>query len=264
MSRITRAFGQENMKGSTIVSATTGSVAGSTAGAIIGTTILPIGGTIVGGIVGGVIGGVFFGFSGLLLASEYNHYSPFKFGKGIYSTLNSKIIKKEHPKYGGYGLFATQLIKKGEVIWQENKKFEDTPEYAFTEIAKWSQEKQQKFTHFAYQISETHMKGPNPDLHIDPEDDAANYYNHSCDPSTWYDSYTSITARRDIQPGEEITYDYCCSELNETKKITDCGCGTSLCRKKITRDDWAIPELQEKYKGHFLPHVQYMIDKSKK
>lgn len=245
-----------------------GSIAGATSGAILGSTLFPFAGTLVGSIIGGVVGGLGLGIGGSVVVpaisakiSDLNKKEEVTFGKGIYSTLNSKIIKKEHPVYGGYGLFATAPIKKGEIVWKENKSFEDTPEYSFEEISKWPKEKQDSFTHFAYQISETHMKGPNPDKKITPDDDAANFYNHSCDPTTWYDSYTVITARRDIKEGEEITYDYCTSELNETKKITDCGCKSQNCRKKITRDDCKIPELQERYKGHFLPHVQFYIDK---
>lgn len=264
----TVSFTEKYSTPKSLLTLTTGSIAGATTGAIFGSAIFPFGGTLVGSILGGVIGGLSVGIGGTVLVTELSEKLTQKdevtFGKGIYSTLNGKIIKKEHPVYGGFGLFATAPIKKGEIIWREDKKFEDTPEISFEEIAKWPKEKQESFTHFAYQISETHMKGPNPDQKIKPEEDAANYYNHSCDPTTWYESYTVITARRDIKEGEEITYDYCTSELNETKKITDCGCKSQICRKTITRDDWKISELQERYKGHFLPHVQFLIDKSKK
>jgi hypothetical protein len=269
---ITRAYRTENIKTNTVLGIQLyfyhlvsggASIVGSTSGALIGSVVFPVFGTIVGGLVGGAVGGLVFGVTGAVLTSEYNNYRPVKFGSGMYSTLNSKIIKKEHPKYGGYGLFATAKIHKGEVVWREDKQFEDTPEYSFDEINKWPEEKRKSWTHFAYQISETHMKGPDSEKEVNPDHDAANFYNHSCDPTTWYDSYKVITARRDIEEGEEITYDYCTSELQETKLILDCGCGTKACRHKITRNDWKIPELQEKYKGHFLQHVQYLIDKSK-
>jgi hypothetical protein len=38
--------------------------------------------------------------------------------------------------------------------------------------------------------------------------DAAFVMNHSCDPNTWFVGDTKMTARRDIEPEEELTYDY--------------------------------------------------------
>ena len=34
------------------------------------------------------------------------------------------------------------------------------------------------------------------------------FQNHSCDPTTWWVDDITLVARRDILPGEEITYDY--------------------------------------------------------
>lgn len=181
------------------------------------------------------------------------------FGKGIYRSLNWKITLLDHPKFGGKGIFATDDISKGEIIWKEIDDFELSKEYTFDEITQWPEDRRTYFGHFAYQVSEKSMKGPNvwdKDLPMNPEDDASNYMNHSCDPTCWFDDYLTMTARRDIKKGEEITYDYSTSEsLNETKSIPQCGCGTKLCRGKLTKDDWKILELQERYKGHFLPHV---------
>jgi len=156
------------------------------------------------------------------------------------------------------------LLKKEKLFGEKIQSLKTHQNIHLKKFQKWPKEKQEKFGHYAYQISETHMKGPDPEKTIHPDDDAANYYNHSCDPTTWYDSYQVITARKDIAKDEEITYDYCTSELNETKKIHDCGCGTEFCRKKITKDDWKIESLQERYKGHFLGHVKSMIDNHEK
>jgi len=40
----------------------------------------------------------------------------------------------------------------------------------------------------------------------------------------------------------------------------ECQCGTDSCRKSITANDWMIPQLWDKYRGHFAPHVQRRID----
>jgi uncharacterized protein len=68
-----------------------------------------------------------------------------------------------------------------------------------------------------------------------------------------------MVARRDIKKGEEITYDYATTEANDTKGITNCICKTNLCRKNITKDDWKLKELRERYDGHFLNYIQEMI-----
>lgn len=38
------------------------------------------------------------------------------------------------------------------------------------------------------------------------------FENHSCDPTTWFVDDITMNARRDILPGEEITYDYSTTE----------------------------------------------------
>lgn len=51
-----------------------------------------------------------------------------------------------------------------------------------------------------------------------------------CDPNTWFEGDGLMTARRDIQPGEELTYDYCTSDTVLATRLSTCYCGTSLCR----------------------------------
>ena len=58
--------------------------------------------------------------------------------------------------------------------------------------------------------------------------------------------------------GDEITFDYGTSE--EHDQMWTCMCGTKYCRGKITGDDWRIPEVQQRYKSHFLKHIQEKID----
>ena len=80
--------------------------------------------------------------------------------------------------------------------------------------------------------------------------------NHSCDPSCWILTACVLVARRDIQPGEEVHYDYATTEGTFTR-ISDCACGTSGCRGAVTADDWKRPEIQERYEGHM---ADYLID----
>ena len=39
----------------------------------------------------------------------------------------------------------------------------------------------------------------------------------------------------------------------------ECACGTSLCRGRVTGEDWRNPELWERYAGHFSPYLERRI-----
>jgi hypothetical protein len=80
------------------------------------------------------------------------------------------------------------------------------------------------------------------------------YVNHSCDPNM-----LNHVAWRDIQAGEEITTDYAYGEASPSYRLEPCLCGSSLCRDRVTGDDWKIPELQRRYRGYFTPHIERMI-----
>jgi len=40
----------------------------------------------------------------------------------------------------------------------------------------------------------------------------------------------------------------------------DCACGSGLCRRRVTGEDWRQPVLQQRYSGHFSPYLQQRID----
>ena len=76
--------------------------------------------------------------------------------------------------------------------------------------------------------------------------------NHSCDPNLWWiDAYT-LAARRDIAAGEEVTNDYATSTGVATFRM-DCRCGSDLCRRTVTGEDWRRSELQQRYGVHWVP-----------
>lgn len=94
------------------------------------------------------------------------------------------------------------------------------------------------------------------------EDD---FMNHSCDPNTWMEDEVTVFARRDITSGEEMTADYALYALWVADPgyitIADCYCGSPLCRKRITGDDWKLKEVQERYKDHSPPYLEKRIRK---
>ncbi len=87
--------------------------------------------------------------------------------------------------------------------------------------------------------------------------EAADFVNHSCEPTCGFRGSLQLVALRDINPGEEITFDYAMSESADY--FLDCTCGTASCRKKISGQDWQRPELQVRYRGYFSPYLERKI-----
>lgn len=149
----------------------------------------------------------------------------------------------------GKGLFATEEIKAGEVTWQKDP---DEARYHIDVIKRWPKEKQEKFFRHAYQVGGEWYHGPETGIVTDPAD----YMNHSCDPNTWFVDDDLMVARRDIHPGEEITYDYATSESNENF-VLHCQCGAKDCRQVVRGTDYRTnPSVQKRYGAHVMGHVR--------
>ncbi len=86
------------------------------------------------------------------------------------------------------------------------------------------------------------------------------FLNHSCEPNLWIADDVTLTARRNIDPGDEVTMDYVTHFADPawTMKNT-CNCGAPLCRRVITGRDWTLKGLQERYRGHFTPLLNKRI-----
>jgi len=98
----------------------------------------------------------------------------------------------------------------------------------------------------------------------DPEPSLDENLNHSCDANSWLADEVTLVARRDIEAGEEITLDHATWNHDEDDYVWDqdfCTCGAEGCRKTLTHNDWKLPEVQARYRGHFHPFVQKMIDR---
>jgi uncharacterized protein len=61
--------------------------------------------------------------------------------------------------------------------------------------------------------------------------------NHACDPSAWLVDEVTLCARRAIDAGAEVTADFATWEDSDHVLTEDCGCGTGLCRRRITGRD---------------------------
>jgi len=87
--------------------------------------------------------------------------------------------------------------------------------------------------------------------------------NHSCDANAWLADEVTLVARRNIAAGDEITMDqgtWNFDVAEYTVDAEDCTCGSPDCRIRLTENDWRLPAVRERYRGHFHPIVQAMID----
>lgn len=98
------------------------------------------------------------------------------------------------------------------------------------------------------------------DQHLVPDADAiARFGNHSCDPNAWLSDATTLVARRAIRAGEEVTCDYATFSTLPSFSMR-CECATPPCRGSVTGLDWQSAELQARYRTHWSPAVQRLID----
>ena len=82
--------------------------------------------------------------------------------------------------------------------------------------------------------------------------------NHACEPNCGMVGSQVLVAMRDIEPGEELTFDYAMCDASDYDEFT-CLCGASTCRGLVTGMDWRKPELQAKYTGYFSPYLMRRI-----
>ena len=82
--------------------------------------------------------------------------------------------------------------------------------------------------------------------------------NHSCRPNCAMSGNVVVVALRDIQPGEQLTFDYATSDGCDYDEF-DCACGEPTCRGRVTGNDWMLPELQRRYRGWFSPYLARRI-----
>lgn len=82
--------------------------------------------------------------------------------------------------------------------------------------------------------------------------------NHSCSPSCRLRNAVQLVAARDLEPGDEITYDYATSDTAPYDEFA-CDCLSASCRGTVRADDWADRRVQQRLDGWFAPHVARRI-----
>jgi hypothetical protein len=105
-------------------------------------------------------------------------------------------------------------------------------------------------------------------------------FNHSCDSNLWMLGSTpaskfgasggagkveaaavTVVARRDIAVGDELTLDEALISDDPSFRMGPCRCGASVCRGTVTGSDWRLPDVQQRYAGHFSPFLNERIER---
>jgi hypothetical protein len=69
---------------------------------------------------------------------------------------------------------------------------------------------------------------------------------------------TLLVAMRDIEIGDELSFDYATCDDSDYDEFT-CSCGSTLCRGTVTGLDWKLADLRKKYDGWFSAYLAKKI-----
>lgn len=165
-----------------------------------------------------------------------------------HSYMSPKLVTRPQPEKGGYGVFASQPILKGELLAMWGGRIISTHELDYN---------MPNFTRRVLQVEE--------DLYLlTPETlEPADCFNHSCNPNAGFSGQIAIVAMRDIAAGEEVCFDYAMCDGSNYDEF-ECTCQAPNCRGHISGEDWKRSELWERYAGYFVPYLQRRIEALKK
>ncbi len=156
------------------------------------------------------------------------------------SWLDPRVVVSPSP-VEGRGLFARASIEEGEVVMRLGGEVLTDDEFAARPLGKYS----------------SLAIGDRLNLLLD-DDSPVTFGNHSCDANLWMADEVTLTARRRIEPGDEVTVDYALHTADLPWSMP-CRCGSPVCRGTVTNEDWRRPDVQQHYAGHFSPFLNRRI-----
>lgn len=142
---------------------------------------------------------------------------------------NSKVSVRRTKKFGR-AVFANRKIRKGEIIAAFDGPVIDGNYEHWTDDL---------YNH-AIQIGKDTWRDSNG---------IARFINHSCEPNCGIKNLIEVVAMRDIEKGEQITWDYEMTEKNPDWKMR-CRCGEPNCRKIIGNFSRMPRNVRKKYEGY--------------
>jgi SET domain-containing protein len=160
---------------------------------------------------------------------------------------DARVVIRPSTIQGG-GMFATAPIQAGEIV----------------AIAGGTVMSEAEFQAYCASHARYNAMQIGEQLHlvdiIQTPDVVAGSINHSCDSNLWLADEVTLVARRAIMAGEELTLDYALTTVEPGWTLNQpCQCGTAMCRHTITGNDWRIPDVQQRYAGHFAPFINARI-----
>jgi SET domain-containing protein len=161
--------------------------------------------------------------------------------------LHPAIVVSGEGSIHGTCLVTTRLIRAGEMVWKLNE-----PMYSWKEVESWSPERREAFDWYGFQCGVDRYSLP---------EGLSREMNHSCDPNTWWDGSITLVARRDIEAGEEITYDYSTCDIGYAFEM-ECECESPRCRRTISNRDYLDRDWQRQYGSNLPPHVLAAIGRA--
>ena len=139
----------------------------------------------------------------------------------------------------GTGLFAAEALAEGEVVMVWGGTTYTRQQLEAGEVPPCS---------FSFIDEDLLLAGPADGLDY--------FVNHSCDPNAWMADEVTVIVRYPIPAGSEVTGDYALWETDGSSVIERCRCGSAACRGRVSGNDWKRPDLQDRYRGHFLPYIE--------
>jgi hypothetical protein len=139
----------------------------------------------------------------------------------------------------GWGSFVTERISQGETVagfggWVIDR----------ATLAGMTEDRQGRSIQIDHDLYLVSSDTPEP----------GDMLNHSCEPNCGLVGSQVLVAMRDIEAGEELSFDYAMCDASDYDEFT-CLCEQPTCREVVTGMDWRKPELQVKYAGYFSPYL---------
>ncbi len=163
--------------------------------------------------------------------------------------LHPAIVASRNQPIHGVCLVTNREIHEGELVWEL-----DEPIYSWKEIESWPQARRRDFDRYGFQCGVDQYSLP---------EGLSREMNHSCDPNTWWSGSTKLVARRQIEAGEEITYDYSTADIDHGIEM-ECSCSSQRCRGTISSRDHLDPKWQSQYGSNLPPHVLAAIGRTRR
>jgi len=164
-------------------------------------------------------------------------------------TYFSPKTEKRGSGIEGKGLFAKEPVSKGETVVVKGG-------YVMTKSQRDKVEEQ--LGPAEIQVTEDLFIGP---AEQKEREGGMMHLNHSCQPNLGLQGQIVFVALRDIEKGEELTFDYAMTD-DEPYEMR-CNCGATKCRGVVTGLDWMNEEVQRQYDGYFSLYIQRRIDAQK-